>query len=128
MIPEQVVGADGAISVPYAGRARAAGQTPFQVQQTIEQLLAEHALQPQVIVTVARSVSGMATVSGDVASGGRIPLSSGRTLARCDRRRRGPRLPLYETFRAPVTPRHHCSISMDKLVSNPREKIAVCAR
>jgi polysaccharide biosynthesis/export protein len=126
VIPEQVVGADGAISVPYAGRARAAGQTPFQVQQTIEHLLAEHALQPQVIVTVAKSVSGMATVSGDVASGGRIPLSvRGERLLDVIAAAGGPKFPLYETFVRLSRRGTTVSISMDKLVSNPHENIYV---
>jgi polysaccharide export outer membrane protein len=35
VIPEQVVGQDGAISVPYAGRIRAAGLSPPQVESAI---------------------------------------------------------------------------------------------
>src|SRR5438105_7734383 len=50
IIPDQQVGADGAISVPYAGRVPAAGRFPEDVQQAIEARLAEKALEPQALV------------------------------------------------------------------------------
>jgi polysaccharide export outer membrane protein len=76
IIPDQVVGADGAISVPYAGRVPVAGHTPLQVQQTIEQRLAEQIIQPQVIVTVTKAVSNSVTVLGEQATAARVPLSA----------------------------------------------------
>src|SRR5262249_30546041 len=39
-IPDQVVGTDGAISVPFAGRIQVAGRTPYDVQRVIEDRLA----------------------------------------------------------------------------------------
>src|SRR5271165_4941523 len=61
-IPDQEVGADGAISVPYAGRIPAAGRLPTEVQQTIEARLAEKALGPQSLVIVKRSAANAVTV------------------------------------------------------------------
>ena len=61
-IPEQEVGADGAISVPYAGRVPAAGRLPAEVQQAIEARLAEKALGPQVLVIVKQSAANAVTV------------------------------------------------------------------
>ena len=61
-IPDQEVGADGAISVPYAGRVPAAGQLPAQVQQAIEALLAGKALGPQALVIVKKSAANAVTV------------------------------------------------------------------
>src|SRR6266436_978554 len=74
-IPEQVVARDGAVSVPFAGRIPVAGHSPLEVQHTIEQRLAEKAIEPQVIVTIAKSVTNAATVSGEVVNGARVPLS-----------------------------------------------------
>src|SRR5947209_10376753 len=54
-IPDQEVGADGAISVPYAGRVPTAGRLPAEVQQAIEARLAEKALGPQALVIVKKS-------------------------------------------------------------------------
>jgi polysaccharide biosynthesis/export protein len=62
VIPEQEVGADGGISVPFAGRIRATGRLPAEVQQTIEARLAEKALQPQVLVIVRKSAANTVTV------------------------------------------------------------------
>jgi polysaccharide biosynthesis/export protein len=61
-IPDQEVGADGAISVPYAGRIPAAGRLPTEVQQTIEARLAEKALGPQALVIVKKSAANAVTV------------------------------------------------------------------
>jgi polysaccharide export outer membrane protein len=61
-IPAQLVGQDGAISVPYAGRIPVAGQTPPQVQEIVEQRLADNAIEPQAIVTLVDSVSNSVTV------------------------------------------------------------------
>jgi polysaccharide export outer membrane protein len=73
-IPDQEVGADGAISVPYAGRVPAAGRLPTEVQQAIEARLAEKALGPQVLVIVKKSAANAVTVlltrSGEVRSVG----------------------------------------------------------
>ena len=124
LVPEQVVAPDGGISIPFAGRARAAGRTPLQVQQTIENLLAERAIKPQVIVTVTKSVSDKVTVSGDIVAGSRIALSfRGERLLDVIAAAGGPKTPLYETVvrlsRAGIT----VSISMEKLVSTPSENI-----
>ena len=62
VIPDQQVGSDGGISVPYAGRIRAAGRLPAEVQQTIEARLAEKALQPQALVIVQKSEANAVTV------------------------------------------------------------------
>src|SRR5712671_3469335 len=51
-IPEQMVGQDGGVSVPFAGRVTAAGRLPVEVQKAVEQRLAEKAIEPQAIVTV----------------------------------------------------------------------------
>ena len=73
-IPNQEVGADGAISVPYAGRVPAAGRLPAEVQQAIEARLAEKALGPQALVIVKKSAVNAVTVllneSGQESSAG----------------------------------------------------------
>ena len=72
-IPDQQVGADGAISVPYAGQVPAAGRFPAEVQQAIEARLAEKALGPQALVIVKKSAANAVTVllneSGQRSSG-----------------------------------------------------------
>jgi polysaccharide export outer membrane protein len=48
-LPEQAVGRDGAISVPFAGRVKVAGRLPAEVQRAIEQRLSGKAIEPQAI-------------------------------------------------------------------------------
>jgi polysaccharide export outer membrane protein len=126
VVPEQVVAADGGISVPYAGRPRAAGRTPLQVQQTIEQLLAEAAQKPQVIVTVTKSVSDKVTVGGDIVNGSRIALSvRGERILDVIASAGGVKTPLYETFVRLSRGGRTVSVSMERLVADPKENIYV---
>jgi len=123
-IPEQVVGQDAAISVPFAGRIPLAGRLPLEVRKTIEERLAEKAIEPQVIVTVTRSLSNSVTVAGEVVAGARVPLSTkGDRLLDLIAAAGGARSPVYETFvrlsRAGVT----ATIPMEALVSDPAENI-----
>jgi polysaccharide biosynthesis/export protein len=123
-IPEQIVGQDGAISVPFAGRIPVAGRVPVEVQKAIEQRLAEKAIEPQAIVTVTRSVANSVTVTGEAVAGARVPLSAkGDRLLDLIAAAGGARAPVYETFvrlsRDGVT----VTIPMETLVSDPAENI-----
>jgi polysaccharide export outer membrane protein len=123
-IPEQIVGQDGAISVPFAGRIPVAGRVPVEMQKAIEQRLAEKAIEPQAIVTVTRSVANSVTVTGEVVAGARVPLSvKGDRLLDLIAATGGARAPVYETFvrlsRDGVT----VTIPMETLVSDPAENI-----
>jgi polysaccharide export outer membrane protein len=123
-IPEQVVGADGGITVPFAGRVPVAGRSAVDVQHEIERRLAEKAIEPQVIVTISRSVTNAATVSGEVVTGARVPLSvNGDRLLDLIALAGGIRAPVYNTFvrlsRNGVT----ATIPMERLVADPAENI-----
>jgi polysaccharide export outer membrane protein len=123
-IPEQQVGADGAISVPYAGRIPAAGRSPEEVQRTIEARLAEKALEPQALVIVKKSSVNAVTVAGEVVSGARVQLSpGGDRLLEVVAAAGGAKTPVHETFvrlsRDGVT----ATIPLEQLVADPAENI-----
>lgn len=123
---DEVVAQDGAISIPYAGRVHAAGRTPAEVERTIEDRLAEKAIEPQAIVTVTKSPSNMVTVSGDAVAGARVPLSvGGDRLLNVIAAAGGAKSAVYETSvrlsRDGVT----MTIPMERLVSDPAENIYV---
>ncbi|ACA14895.1 polysaccharide export protein [Methylobacterium sp. 4-46] len=143
-IPEQIVGRDGSISVPYAGRIQVAGKRVQEVQGQIEQELAGKAIQPQVLVTVTSPLSSSVTVIGEAASagggarlsaaalrgpvssigGGRVPLSErGDRLLDVIAAAGGVSAPVNETFvrlsRGPTT----ATVPLLSVVSNPRENI-----
>ena len=124
MIPEQTVGRDGGITVPYAGRIHVIGKTTRAVQQTIEKALEGKAIQPQVLVNVTRPVSNSVSVGGEVANGARIPLSvKGDRLLDVIDEAGGVRAPVNETFvelsRGATTSR----IPLTRVIANPRENI-----
>jgi polysaccharide export outer membrane protein len=124
MIPEQTVGRDGGITVPYAGRIHVAGKTTRAVQKTIEQALEGKAIQPQVLVNVAKAVSNSVSVDGEVSAGARVPLSiKGDRVLDVVAEAGGIRAPVNETFvelsRGSTTSR----IPLIKIINNPRENI-----
>lgn len=149
-IPPQVVGTDGGISVPFAGRIRVTGRTPLQAQDEIQQQLSGKAIEPQAIVTVANSVNDLVTVTGDISSA-HVPLSVGGTrlldvvvtaggsaLAAPPIGAAagagaaagvgaavggGPKAPIYETFVQLSRNGTTATIPMETLISDPEENI-----
>lgn len=127
LVPDQVVGADGAISVPYAGRVRALGRTPLQVQRTIEERLAEQIIKPQAIVSVTKAAAANSvTVSGDQVAGARVPLSpGGDRLLDVIASAGGTKSPIYEVSVRLTRNGQTVTIPMSALVSDPQEDIYV---
>src|SRR5262249_3805289 len=72
-IPNQPIDTDGNITIPYAGKIRAAGRTPVQVQEAIVDALRNRAIEPQVVVAIVNQNSSLITVLGDVGSPSRFP-------------------------------------------------------
>jgi polysaccharide export outer membrane protein len=126
VVPEQMVSSDGAISVPYAGRVQAANRTPFQVEGTIEHLLAEKFIEPQVVVTVPHGGSDLATVSGEVVNGARVVLSErGERLLDVIASAGGVKAPVYDTLVRVSRNGQTVSIPMDQLIADPDQNIYV---
>jgi polysaccharide biosynthesis/export protein len=123
-IPDQVVGRDGAITVPYAGRIPVAGRTTRDVQTIVEHALQGKAIQPQVLVNVVHSVSNTVTVTGEVVNGARVSLSvKGDRVMEVIAAAGGIRAPVNETYvqlsRGDVTER----VAMTRVSSDPKENI-----
>jgi polysaccharide biosynthesis/export protein len=72
--PEQTVGPDGVITVPFAGRVSVLGRTPADIEWTIKSRLSESAIDPQVLVTVKR-LSDSVSVISEGGRSARVPLS-----------------------------------------------------
>ncbi len=123
-IPEQVVGQDGAITVPFAGRIHVAGRLPLEVQNEIEKRLADKAIEPQVIVTISKSETNVVTVNGEVVAGKRLELSlKGDRLLDLIAEVGGAKTPVYETFVRLSRDGKTATIPMEALVSDPAENI-----
>lgn len=124
VLPVQTVGADGGISVPYAGRIPAAGYTPVQVQTEIDRRLAERVVQPRAVVTVTQSVSNSVTVVGEHVTGARVPLSlDGDRLLDIIAATGGAKSPIYQTSVRLSRDGQGITIPMSTLIANPKADI-----
>jgi polysaccharide export outer membrane protein len=112
------------ISVPYAGTISAAGRSPLQVQRTIEKRLASKAIEPQAIVSVTANQSRLATVSGEIQQGGRIPLSNiGERVLDAIALSGGPRGAAYETRVKLTRGGRSADMLLQRLINSPSDNI-----
>lgn len=126
VIPEQIVARDGAITVPYANRVRVAGLTPPEVERSIVRNLTGKAIEPQALVTVTRSVTNSATVTGEVTNGARVPLTAkGDRILDVIAAAGGVRAPVHETFITLNRGNSSATVPMQTLLAQPRENIFV---
>ncbi|WP_051390257.1 polysaccharide biosynthesis/export family protein [Bradyrhizobium sp. Ec3.3] len=123
-VPDQVVGRDGAITVPFAGRIRVAGQTTRAVEDTIRKGLAGKATDAQVVVNVTRPVSSTVTVTGEVANSARVPLTvGGDRILDVVAASGGLRAPVNETYLELTRRQELARIPMLRVTKEPRENI-----
>jgi polysaccharide export outer membrane protein len=76
VLPDQMVGPEGTIIVPFAGAVPAVGRTPQQVASDIVRRLNGKANQPQVLVRRIGNATTGVTVVGDVTNSVRLPLTA----------------------------------------------------
>jgi polysaccharide export outer membrane protein len=74
-LPEQVVGQDGQITVPFVGPVAAAGHSLPEIQAEIVKRLNGRANDPQVLVRLMRNAGSSATVVGEVANSAQVPIT-----------------------------------------------------
>ncbi len=123
-IPDQQVGSDGAISIPYGGRIAAAGRTPAEVERTIERRLAPRAHDPQAVVVVKRSLANSVSVAGEIVSGKRVVLSpGGDRLLQVIAAAGGAAAPVHETFVRLSRGNATATIPLAALVADPDQDI-----
>lgn len=126
IVPEQQVGRDGSITIPYAGRIHVTGKTTAEVEKTIIAGLEGKAIQPQALVSVPRPVSNAATVLGEVTSGARLPLSPrGDRVLDVIATAGGVRSPIHETFIGLTRGKQTTEMPMQALLSRPDENVYV---
>lgn len=123
-IPDQVVGRDGSITVPYAGRIQVAGRNQQEVESAIVERLRGKAIEPQAVVNVTRNITNTVTVTGEVANGARVPLSlRGDRVMDVIAAAGGYRSPVHETFVTLTRGDRTARAPIQALLANPREDI-----
>jgi polysaccharide export outer membrane protein len=78
IFPQQMVGTDGLIFIPFAGPIMAAGKTVTGIAAEVTARLAQKANRPQVLVRLISNNTAYATIVGEVASSTRMPLTPRR--------------------------------------------------
>jgi len=123
-LPEQMVGRDGAISVPFAGRVHVAGLTPEGAEAAIRGRLAGQAMEPQVVVTVVTNVSGTVSVMGEVTGAARVPLSlRGDRLLDVIASAGGIKSPVHDTIIQLTRDGSTATVPLRTLLEEPQENI-----
>jgi polysaccharide export outer membrane protein len=125
-LPNQTIDRDGTISVPYAGRIRAAGRPVEEVQRQVEDLLANRAIEPQVLITKISSRSAQVAVLGDVRSPSKVELTeAGERILDVISEAGGLSAPGIETYITLQRRGRSATVHYDHLVATPAENIYV---
>jgi polysaccharide export outer membrane protein len=77
-LPEQVINAEGTITIPFAGELSVAGLRVRDVQEQIALQLKDKANQPQILARQTRNATAHVTVIGEVNASIRMPLTAAR--------------------------------------------------
>ncbi|MBS7807667.1 polysaccharide biosynthesis/export family protein [Variovorax sp. PCZ-1] len=126
--PEQVVGADGQINIPFAGPVLALGRTPSQVEQDIVQKLRGKANQPQVLVRLIRNNASLVTVVGEVATSTRLPLTArGERLLDAIAAAGGSKQPTHKTTVQLTRGTSTFAMPLDSIIREPNQNITLKA-
>lgn len=125
-IPEQVVGRDGTIEVPYAGPLKVAGLTPAEVEQEIVHALEHKAIEPQAVVTITKNLSNTVSVGGEVSAGARVPLTTkGDRILDVIASAGGIRIPASDAFIRLTRGQRTVSVAYNAILAHPEENIFV---
>jgi polysaccharide export outer membrane protein len=125
-LPEQMVAADGTISVPFAGLIPAAGMSPHQIEAEIAARLHGKANQPQVLVSVSRNVTSNVTVVGEVTQSLRMPLTAkGERVLDALAAAGGVRQPLGKMTIQLSRADQVLSMPLDAVVQDPRQNVVL---
>lgn len=125
-LPDQVVGRDGTINVPFTNRIKVNGLTTRAVEEAIKKSLQGKTSDPQVAVNVTRSLSSSVTVNGEVNSAARVPISvKGDRLLDVVASAGGLRVPVNETDVQLARGDKVVRVPMLRVTGDPKENIYV---
>jgi polysaccharide export outer membrane protein len=125
-LPDQTIDRNGTISVPYAGRVRAAGRSVEAVQTDLETTLSNRAIEPQVVITKVSSISAQVAVLGDVNDPAKIELTeAGDRILDVLSRAGGLSTPGEETYVTLQRRGKTATILYNHLINTPSENIFV---
>jgi polysaccharide export outer membrane protein len=123
-LPDVVVGRDGAITVPFAGRIQVAGETTRAVEASIKNAFQGKATGAQVVVNVTHAVSSTVTITGEVANSSRLPLTvGGDRILDVIAASGGLRAPINETYAELTRGGKVVRVPLLRVTNDPHENI-----
>ena len=123
-MPDQMVDAEGRVSIPFVGNLTAAGRTPTQLAREITARLAGKAHDPQVVVRLSRNAAADVTVVGDVSSSTRVPLTpKGERLLDVIAAAGGVKQPIGKTTIQITRRARVVSLPLDLVIRDPAQNI-----
>ena len=123
-MPDQVVNSEGVISVPFAGKIQAAGQTLQAVEAEIVKRLTGKANQPEVLVRLTRNVSSNVTVIGEVTNSLRVPITpSGERLLDALAAAGGVRQPVNKMTIQLTRGESVFAMPLDSIIRDPKQNV-----
>lgn len=125
-VPQQVVGEDGTVTIPFVGSLAVRGLTPQQVGLMIAQRLAGRAHGPQAVVRLAQNESRAVTVMGEVGTTRRVPLTSrGERLLDAIAAAGGSRQPVAKTTVQLTRGGRSAAMPLDAIVRDPMQNVVL---
>jgi polysaccharide export outer membrane protein len=123
-IPQQVVGEDGSVTIPFVGSVAVRGRTPAAVARTIVARLAGRAHAPQAVVRLAQNDSRAVTVMGEVGATRRVPLTPrGERLLDALAAAGGSRQPVAKTTVQLTRDGRTAAMPLDAVVRDPGQNV-----
>ena len=128
VVPEQVVDEEGMITMPFAGRLRAGGQTLQSISTDIVRRLKGKANQPEVVVRLTRNTSSTVTIVGEVSNSLRMPLTpGGERLLDALAAAGGVRQPVSKMTLQVTRGNQFQSLPLDTVIRDPRQNVLLQA-
>jgi polysaccharide biosynthesis/export protein len=127
-LPEQTIGKEGHINVPFVGSVAVLGRSPTQIEQEIMQRLRGKAHQPQAIVRQIRQNASLVTVVGEVTNNMRMPLTQrGERVLDAIASAGGSKHPVHKTTVQLSRGSTTVAMPLDHLIREPQHNVALQA-
>lgn len=123
-LPQQEVGADGRINIPFVGPLFVAGRTPAEIEAEIVRRLERKAHAPQAIVRLVRNETRTVTIVGEVAASRRMALTPrGERLLDAIAAVGGVKQPVGKTTIQISRAGGVATMPLDAIIRDPRQNI-----